>query len=78
MKVGIKMKTQKYVFDTYVDGMFEHYGPFYGKDELRKGILKFYKGFCVPREGLDKLTLEELVKVVNGFLYEPIYIFEVK
>nr|DAR48185.1 MAG TPA: hypothetical protein [Caudoviricetes sp.] len=68
----------KYAFDCYVDGEYEQYGPFYGKYDLKAGILKFYKGFCVPREGLDELTLKELVKVVNGFLYEPIYIFECK
>lgn len=53
------MKT-KYAFDVYVDGEYKCYGPFNGEEELRQGILKFYKGFCVPREGLDELTLEEL------------------
>ena len=72
------METTKYAFDCYVDGEYEQYGPFYGKDELRKGILKFYKGFCVPREGLEELSLEELTQNVNGFLYEPIYVFECK
>lgn len=72
------MEITKYAFDCYVDGEYEQYGPFYGKDELRKGILKFYKGFCVPREGLEELSLEELTKKVNGFLYEPIYVFECK
>lgn len=69
---------KKLAFDVYVDGEYECYGPFNGEEELRQGLLKFYKGFCVPRKGLDELTLEELVKVVNGFLYEPIYVFECK
>lgn len=47
------MKT-KYAFNVYVDGEFEQYGPFYGKDELRKGILKFYKGFCFTFLNVNK------------------------
>lgn len=53
---------KKLAFDVYVDGEYECYEPFNGEEELRQGLLSFYKGFCVPRKGLDELTLEELVK----------------
>lgn len=71
------MKKQKFVFDTYVDGMFEQYGPYNTMKEVNKGLLDFYKGFCVSRKGLEELSFAQLVDLVESFLDEVVHVFSI-
>lgn len=71
------MKKQKYVFDTYVDGVFEQYGPFDTMQDLHEGLLNFYKGFCVSRKGLEELSFAQLVELVESFLNEAVNVFSI-
>lgn len=71
------MKKQNFVFDTYVDGMFEQYGPYNTMKELHQGLLDFYKGFCVSRKGLEELSFAQLVDLVESFLDEAIHVFSI-
>lgn len=71
------MKTQKYVFDTYVDGMFEQYGPYNTMQDLHKGLLEFYKVFCVSQKGLEELSFAQLVELVESFLDEAVNVFSI-
>ena len=71
------MKTQKYVFDIYVDGVFEQHGPFDTMQDLHQGLLKFYKGFCVSQKGLEELSFAQLVDLVESFLDEAIHVFSI-